>query len=37
LDKIRSHGDAIRELGLSAEVVRPVSLQQILIENRFRG
>ncbi|WXC46157.1 hypothetical protein QX201_005847 [Fusarium graminearum] len=36
LDKIRSHGDAIRELGLSAEVVRPVSLQQILIENRFQ-
>lgn len=37
LDKIRSHGDAIRELGLSAEVVRPVSLQQILIENRFQA
>ncbi|KAF5588407.1 PRANC domain-containing protein [Fusarium pseudocircinatum] len=37
LDKIRSHRDAIRELGLSAEVVRPVSLQQILIENRFQA
>ncbi|GKU06792.1 unnamed protein product [Fusarium langsethiae] len=37
LDKIRSHGDMIRELGLSAEVVRPVSLQQILIENRFQA
>ncbi|KAG8670399.1 hypothetical protein FPOAC2_09757 [Fusarium poae] len=37
LDKIRNHGDAIRELGLSAEVVRPVSLQQILIENRFQA
>ncbi|KAF5562995.1 PRANC domain-containing protein [Fusarium phyllophilum] len=37
LDKIRSHGDAIRELGLSAEVIRPVSLQQILIENRFQA
>lgn len=37
LDKIRSHGDAICELGLSAEVVRPVSLQQILIENRFQA
>ncbi|KAJ4136521.1 hypothetical protein NW768_004136 [Fusarium equiseti] len=37
VDKIRSHGDAICELGLSAEVVRPVSLQQILIENRFQA
>ena len=34
---IHSHGDAIRELGLSAKVVRPVSLQQILIEDRLRA
>ncbi|KAJ4024652.1 hypothetical protein NW752_003214 [Fusarium irregulare] len=34
---IQSHGDAIRELRLSAQVVRPVSLQQILIEDQFRA
>ncbi|KAI6747989.1 hypothetical protein FGRA07_09408 [Fusarium graminearum] len=35
-NKIRSHADAIRLLGLSTDVVRPVSLQQILRENRLR-
>ncbi|OIW26987.1 hypothetical protein CONLIGDRAFT_580337 [Coniochaeta ligniaria NRRL 30616] len=35
-DVVRCHGDAIRRLGLSAEVVRPVSLRQILSEHRFR-
>ncbi|CAG1971920.1 unnamed protein product, partial [Fusarium graminearum] len=35
-DKIRSHADAIRLLGLSTDVVRPVSLQQILREHRLR-
>ncbi|CAG7557837.1 unnamed protein product [Fusarium equiseti] len=34
---VQSHGDAIRELGLSAEVVRPVSLRQILIEHRLQA
>ncbi|KAF5002822.1 hypothetical protein FGRMN_76 [Fusarium graminum] len=36
-DGIRCHGDAILQLGLSTEVVRPVSLQQILNENRFEA
>ncbi|KPM39701.1 hypothetical protein AK830_g6876 [Neonectria ditissima] len=34
---IRSHGDAICHLGLSAHVVRPVSLRQILKEHRARA
>lgn len=34
-DVIQCHGDAIRQLGLSTEVVRPVSLRQILHEHRF--
>ncbi|KAF9869595.1 hypothetical protein CkaCkLH20_12892 [Colletotrichum karsti] len=34
---IRSHGDAIRQLGLSTQVVRPVSLQQILDEHEDRA
>ncbi|KAH7165780.1 hypothetical protein EDB81DRAFT_780390 [Dactylonectria macrodidyma] len=34
-DVIRCHGDAIRQLGLSTEVARPVSLRQILSEHRF--
>ena len=33
---IRSHGDAIRLLGLSKMVIRPVSLRQILRENTIR-
>ncbi|KAI1504875.1 hypothetical protein F5X99DRAFT_431936 [Biscogniauxia marginata] len=33
-DVIRCHGDAIRQLGLSTKVARPVSLRQILSENR---
>jgi hypothetical protein len=33
---IRSHGDAIRLLGLSKIVIRPVSLRQILRENTIR-
>jgi hypothetical protein len=36
-DGIRCHGDAIRQLGLSTEVARPVSLQQILSEHQFRA
>ncbi|KAF4963614.1 hypothetical protein FSARC_8399 [Fusarium sarcochroum] len=36
-DGIRCHGDAIRQLGLSTEVARPVSLRQILSEHRFRA
>lgn len=36
-DVIRCHGDAIRQLGLSTEVVRPVSLRQILSEHRLRA
>ncbi|KAM0248432.1 hypothetical protein ACHAP5_003375 [Fusarium lateritium] len=36
-DGIQCHGDAIRQLGLSTEVVRPVSLQQILCEHRSRA
>jgi hypothetical protein len=36
-DVIRNHGDAICQLGLSTEVVRPVSLEQILSEHRFRA
>jgi hypothetical protein len=36
-DGVRCHGDAIRQLGLSTEVVRPVSLRQILSEHRFRA
>ncbi|CAM1509522.1 Fc.00g032610.m01.CDS01 [Cosmosporella sp. VM-42] len=36
-DVIRCHGDAIRQLGLSTEVARPVSLRQILSEHRFRA
>lgn len=35
-DVIRCHGDAIRQLGLSTEVARPVSLRQILSEHGFR-
>ncbi|KIL91034.1 hypothetical protein FAVG1_05730 [Fusarium avenaceum] len=35
-DTIRCHGDAIRQLGLLTEVTRPVSLRQILSEDRFR-
>ncbi|KAK2729985.1 hypothetical protein CKAH01_09894 [Colletotrichum kahawae] len=34
---IRSHGDAICQLGLSAEVIRPVSLQQIIEEHKIRA
>ncbi|KAF1984549.1 hypothetical protein K402DRAFT_455721 [Aulographum hederae CBS 113979] len=33
---IRSHGDAIRLLGLSNSVIRPVSLRQILREHTIR-
>jgi hypothetical protein len=33
---IRSHGDAIRLLGLSRSVIRPVSLRQILREHTIR-
>ncbi|ATY66840.1 hypothetical protein A9K55_001098 [Cordyceps militaris] len=36
-DALRCHGDAIRQLGLSTEVIRPVSLQQILSEDRLRA
>lgn len=36
-DLIRSHGDAIHHLGLLTEVVRPVSLRQILDEHEFRN
>ncbi|KAJ4269944.1 hypothetical protein NW762_001615 [Fusarium torreyae] len=36
-DVIRCHGDAIRQLGVSTEVVRPVSLRQILSEHRARA
>jgi hypothetical protein len=32
---IRSHGDAIRHLGMAKEVVHPVSLSQIQRENRY--
>lgn len=35
-ETIKSHGDAICHLGLSAQVMRPVSLQQILKEHRLR-
>jgi hypothetical protein len=31
---IKSHGDAIHDLMLSSEVVRPISLQQIQIEQK---
>lgn len=34
---IRSHGDAICQLGLSTEIIRPVSLQQILHEHELRA
>ncbi|KAF6810342.1 hypothetical protein CSOJ01_06413 [Colletotrichum sojae] len=34
---ILSQGDAICQLGLSIEVIRPVSLQQILHEHHLRG
>lgn len=34
---IRCHGDAIRHLGLSTDVVRPVSLQQILSEHDLQA
>lgn len=34
---IRSHGDAICHLGLSIEVVRPISLRQILHEHQLRA
>ncbi|KAJ6781063.1 hypothetical protein PWT90_09524 [Aphanocladium album] len=33
---VRCHGDAIRQLKLSTEVARPISLRQILSENRSR-
>lgn len=36
-DVVRCHGDAIRELGLLAEVARPVSLRQIVSEHRYRA
>jgi hypothetical protein len=36
-DDIRSHADAICQLGLSTQVIRPVSLQQILDEHRLRA
>lgn len=36
-DGIISHGDAIRQLGLSTQVVRPVSLRQILSEGGGRA
>ncbi|KAF5674528.1 PRANC domain-containing protein [Fusarium heterosporum] len=36
-DVIRCHGDAIVQLGLSTEVVRPVSLRQILSEHQLRA
>lgn len=32
---IKSHGDAIRELKLSCQIIRPVSLEQILTEQKF--
>ncbi|KAF4817602.1 hypothetical protein CGCTS75_v012258 [Colletotrichum tropicale] len=35
-DVIRFHGDAIRQLGLSVKVIRPVSLQQIIEEHQIR-
>ncbi|PMD32914.1 hypothetical protein L207DRAFT_589990 [Hyaloscypha variabilis F] len=31
---IKSHGDAIHDLMLSSEVIRPISLQQIQIEQK---
>ena len=31
---IKSHGDAIHYLMLSSQVIRPISLQQILIEQK---
>ncbi|KID94816.1 hypothetical protein MAJ_09229, partial [Metarhizium majus ARSEF 297] len=34
---IRCHGDAIRHLGLSTNVVRPVSLRQILSEHHLQA
>ncbi|KAK4085612.1 uncharacterized protein Triagg1_602 [Trichoderma aggressivum f. europaeum] len=34
---IKSHGDAIRYLMLSGQVIRPISLQQIRIEQRALG
>ena len=34
---VQSHGDAIQKLGLSTEVIRPASLQQIMIEHRFQA
>ncbi|KAL7819776.1 hypothetical protein V8C26DRAFT_395173 [Trichoderma gracile] len=33
-DVIKSHGDAIRHLMLSSQVIRPVSLQQIQVEQK---
>lgn len=36
-DMIRSHGDALCHLGLSAQVIRPVSLRQILKEHQVRS
>ncbi|KAJ9155932.1 PRANC domain protein [Coniochaeta hoffmannii] len=36
-DVVRCHGDAIRLLGLSTEVARPVSLRQILTEHGSRA
>ncbi|KAH6876403.1 hypothetical protein B0T10DRAFT_552542 [Thelonectria olida] len=37
VDSIGSHGDAICHLGLSTQVIRPVSLQQILKEHQVRA
>lgn len=34
---VQNHGDAIQELELSTEVIRPVSLQQIMIEHRLQA
>lgn len=33
--EIKSHGDAIRELKLSCQIIRPVSLEQILTEQKY--
>lgn len=32
---IKSHGDAIRDLKLSCQIIRPISLEQILTEQMF--
>ncbi|KAM3557762.1 hypothetical protein ARSEF4850_004931 [Beauveria asiatica] len=36
-DEIQCHGDAIRELELLNQVIRPISLRQIISEHRFRA